>query len=430
MTLPAIKNEALIPLNAKKDQHGLKAEYFNNKEVQGKPVLTRIDKNIDFNWRRESPAPGIVNLDKWSVRWTGELIAPGTGVYEIGVNADNGVRIYVNDKLIVDAWSTASPDRLKSGFIELVNGRKYKLQIEFFENIGDAMAKLGLALRYDPKTEIKKAAEVAQKSDIAIICAGLNKSLEGESYDREKLTLPDDQVSLIKAVTAVNKNTIVVLYNATPILMNEWIDRVPAIIEAFYPGQEGSAALADILFGDINPSGKLPLTFIKSWENSPAFGTYPGAKEIANYTEGIYVGYRHFDKNEIEPLFPFGYGLSYTTFNYSNLEITPNIIKQNGIVTVKVNIQNTGKMAGDEVVQIYLRDIKSSVEREVKALKGFTRVGLKPGESNVVTFELDKSSLAFYDVNLKKWIAEPGKFKVMVGSSSRDIRLESDFELK
>ena len=203
-----------------------------------------------------------------------------------------------------------------------------------------------------------------------------------------------------------------------------------SFIEALYPGQEGGNALADILFGDVNPSGKLPMTFPEFWKDSPVYGTYRVSREISKYSEGIFVGFRHFDKNDIEPLFPFGFGLSYTTFQYSDLEISPKTIDLNEIVNVKMTVKNTGKMSGDEVVQLYVRDVESKVEREVKALKGFKRVSLKPGESNVVTFELDKSSLAFYDVKKKQWVAEPGQFQVMIGSSSRDIRLEGSFELR
>ena len=231
-------------------------------------------------------------------------------------------------------------------------------------------------------------------------------------------------------MTAANINTIVVLNNGTPITMNGWLDNTPALIEAFYPGQEGGHALADILFGDVNPSGKLPLTFLKRWEDSPAFSTYPGQKENVWYKEGIFVGYRYFDKQNIKPLFPFGYGLSYTTCQYSDLKINPTKMAMNDTITVQLTIKNTGQMAGDEVVQLYVQDVKASVERPLKELKGFKRVSLKPAEMKNVTFLLDKSALSFYDVESKKWIAESGKFNVLVGSSSRDIRLRKTFRLE
>ncbi len=227
----------------------------------------------------------------------------------------------------------------------------------------------------------------------------------------------------------VNKKSLIVLNNATPILMNTWIDRVPAIIEAFYPGQEGGHALADIIFGDMSPSGKLPITFPKRWEDSAVYGTYPGKKERAEYKEGIFVGYRHFDKYNIEPLFPFGYGLSYTTFEYSDLQISSPQISSTDTLTIKVTVKNTGSRAGDEIIQLYISDLQASVEREPKALKGFARLSLKPGEKKIAVFTIDKNHLLFYDENLQQWVAEPGEFEVLIGSSSRDIRLRGKFQL-
>jgi len=231
-------------------------------------------------------------------------------------------------------------------------------------------------------------------------------------------------------VTEVNKNCIVVLNNGTPLIMSEWIDDVPVIVEAFYPGQDGGNAVADILFGNVNPSGKLPVTFTKKWEDHSAYGTYPGKKELAEYSEGIFVGYRHFDKNKIEPLFPFGFGLSYTTFEYSDLKLSSKNMNQDDELEISLKVKNSGEMDGDEVVQLYIHDVKASVDREVKSLKGFQRVSLKSGESKTISMKIDKSDLAFYDVKDKKWVAEPGKFEVLIGASSRDIRLKKEFKLK
>ena len=428
--LPIIESSALILPNAKKGEHGLQGEYFNNRDLEGDPALTRIDKQVDFNWISNSPAPGVVQDEQFSVRWTGQLVAPGSGLYEIGVNADNGVRLFIDGKCVVDAWTDANPDELKSGYVDLKAGRKYDIKIHFYENRGWAMAILGMAPAANSNQEIKNAVKLAEQSDIVILCVGLEIQHEGEAKDRTELELPDEQIDLIKAVTAVNKNTIVVLNNATPILMNQWLDKVPAVVEALYPGQEGGNALADILFGDVCPSGKLPVTFPKRWEDSPVCRTYPGEKPVSHYTEGIYVGYRHFDKKNIAPLFPFGSGLSYTTFEYSDLEITPKSIGQNGTVTVHMNVKNTGEMSGDEVIQLYVQDLQSGIDREIKSLKGFKRVVLKPGGTKRVTFKLDRNSLAFYDVKTKQWVAEPGEFKVMIGSSSRDISLTGTFTLR
>lgn len=207
--------------------------------------------------------------------------------------------------------------------------------------------------------------------------------------------------------------------------MDEWIGPIPAVIEAWYAGLEAGNVIADILFGDVNPSGKLPITFPKKLADSPAHKsptTYPGDEKVV-YEEDIFVGYRHFDTKNIDPLFPFGYGLSYTTFTYENLQIS-----QDDKISISLDLTNSGERTGAEVVQLYVQDVESSVERPLKELKGFQKVALKPGEKQSLTFELSEQDLAFYDENKRVWRAEAGTFKILIGSSSRDIRLESEFE--
>ena len=210
--------------------------------------------------------------------------------------------------------------------------------------------------------------------------------------------------------------------------MSKWIAQVPAILDMWYGGQEGGNAIADVLFGDADPSGKLPVSFVKQWKDSPAYGHYPGQNLQVDYAEGIYVGYRYFDKHKIEPLFPFGYGLSYTKFDYSALKISPN--QTSGApVEVSLAVRNSGSRAGAEVVELYVHDGHSSVDRPVEELKGFQRVELTPGESRDVHFTLDRNALAFYSTAKKDWVTEPGQFDVLVGSSSRDIRVKGSFNL-
>lgn len=438
LEIPVVPSEMLFPPDGNPGKNGLWAEYFNNRDLTGEPVLTRLEKQINFDWGYGaarsnggpgSPDPNIVNIDKWSARWTGKLASPGKGMYNIGLKADNGVRLFLDGKLIIDSWTDQAPGKFKIAIFRFEENRIYDIKIEFYENWGSCLCILGME-KYEAGLEMENAVTLAKKSELAIVCAGLNSEMEGEAKDRDELCLPESQIDLIQKVSAVNKNTIVVLYGATPITMAEWIDKVPVVIDALYPGQEGGNALAGILFGDVSPSGKLPLTFLKRWEDSPAYGTYPGDRDVAYYNEGIFVGYRHFDKKNIEPLFPFGYGLSYTSFEYSNLKLDKPVLEQNDTLSITMTVKNTGKMDGDEVVQLYIHDEKASVEREVKSLKGFERVSLKTGESKEVSFKIDKSHLSFYDVKSKKWFAEPGIFDVLIGSSSRDIRLNQQFKLK
>jgi beta-glucosidase len=276
---------------------------------------------------------------------------------------------------------------------------------------------------------LAEAVDLARKSDVALLFVGDGPKIESEGFDRKSLALPAGQEELIQAVAKANRNTVVVLNAGAPVLMNKWLGQVPALVNAWFPGQEGGHAIADVLFGDANPSGKLPVTFLKEEKDSPAYGHYPGENSEVEYAEGIYVGYRHFDKHNIQPLFPFGFGLSYTKFAYSDLKVSPAKAGADQSVEVSLKLANTGPRAGAEVVQLYVRDVKSSLDRPVKELKAFERVELKPGEARTIAFKLDKSALSYFDPAKKAWVAEPGAFEVQVGASSRDIRLKGTFEL-
>jgi beta-glucosidase len=243
------------------------------------------------------------------------------------------------------------------------------------------------------------------------------------------LDLPAGQDELIQAVAKVNRNTVVVFNAGAPVNVSRWVSQVPSVLDAWFGGQEMGHAIADVLFGDINPSGKLPFSFINDFKESPAYGNYPGEDLHVKYAEGIYVGYRYFDKHNIAPQFPFGHGLSYTTFGYSDLKIKPGKAASGQTFEVSLKLRNQGKRAGAEVVQLYVHDGHSSVDRPVKELKGFRRVELAPGKSATVNFTLDKSSIAYYSTQKKDWIAEPGTFDVLVGTSSADIKLKGSFEL-
>ncbi len=417
------------------DDHGVWAEYFNNRDVAGKPSLTRKEKDINFDWgyggfrnpdQPGSPDPRIIRTDRWSARWTGRLIGPGDGWYDIGCKSDNGVRIYLDGRLIVDAWTDQAPGRYKITQYKFEKGKKYDLKIEFYENWGSCRCILGMD-PYVAGESSQRAVELARTSDVVIMAMGLNKDMEGEAKDRDRLTLPKAQEDLIRAVTSVNKKTVVVLYGATPIVMQKWLGQVPAVVDALYPGEEGGHALAGILFGEVNPSGKLPLSFPRRWEDSPVHATYPGPRDSVFYSEGIFVGYRGFDKNNVNPLFPFGYGLSYTSFTFGNLSLDKKKINKTDTLTVTLKVTNTGEREGDEVVQLYIHKPASGIPREVKALKGFKRVSLKAGQSKTVSLKVPSSALAYYDVKKKSWVVEPGEYEVWIGNSSENILLKEGF---
>jgi len=252
---------------------------------------------------------------------------------------------------------------------------------------------------------------------------------EGEGHDRPSMALPNNQDALIQAVAAVNKKTIVVLNNGTPVDMRPWIDQVPGLLEAWYPGQEGGNAIASILFGDVNPSGKLPTTLGARREDYPDFGNFPGVKNRVAYQEGIYVGYRHFDKENIAPLFPFGFGLSYTTFEYGPLQLSQPTLDPQGKVAVSLDVKNTGSRAGEEIVELYIHDPSPKIDKPVRELKGFAKIALAPGEKKTVSIPVTPRDLAYFDVPGKQWKADAGDYEIQVGASSRDIRQKANVHL-
>ncbi len=276
----------------------------------------------------------------------------------------------------------------------------------------------------------------ASQADLAIVFAGLDNSKGGDSefQDRTSLNLPADQIALINQTIATNPNTIVVLIAGSPLAMDDWLDKVPAVLQAWYPGMEGGRAIANVLFGDANPSGKLPLTFPKNLSDSPAHSTgnprnFPGDEEKrVFYDEGVFVGYRWFDEKNIEPLFPFGFGKSYTTFEFGDVHpAKSNLRNSEDTLSIEVGITNTGDVEGAEVVQVYAHDFQSSVKRPPRELVGFEKVHLKRGESKSVPILIKAEDLAFYDITKHDWTVEPGDYKFLIGSSSRDIHLDADF---
>ncbi|HUD13048.1 MAG TPA: glycoside hydrolase family 3 C-terminal domain-containing protein [Terracidiphilus sp.] len=277
---------------------------------------------------------------------------------------------------------------------------------------------------------LQAAADAAAKADVAVVVVGRYAKLEGEGFDVKTMDLPAGQDELIEAVEKANPHTIVVLNTGDPVTMTKWIDNTPALLDMWYGGQEGGHALASVLFGDANPSGKLPVSFPKRFEDSPAYGHYPGENLKVDYAEGIYVGYRYFDTKNVEPLFPFGFGLSYTTFEFSNLKVGRWKANGSGPVEIDLAVKNSGSRAGAEVVQLYIHEDNPMIDRPVRELKRFQRVELKPGESKTLQFTLDRAALSYWSAEKRDWVADPGTFEIQVGSSSRDIRLRATLGLK
>lgn len=411
-----------------KDQkaNGLKAEYYTNKNLEGEPAKVIVDGQVNFMWNDKGPFEDFPK-DNFSVRWTGYFKAEKTGTFTFDVGSDDGVRLYIDDKLVINDW-TDHAYFTNSFTKDLKAGRLYKIKLEYYENGGGAIVKLGWR---KPNTDIiADAIKAAKNSDVTIIFAGTNANYESEGFDRKDLILPNKQDEFIKKITEVNKNVIVVLTTGSPVLMDKWINKVDGLLEAWFAGEQAGNAIAEVLLGETNPSGKLPVTFPKRWEDCSAFNTYKKEDGTTRYKDGIYVGYRHFEKNNIKPLFPFGFGLSYTTFNYNDIKLSSKEITRNDKLTVTFKLKNSGNMVGSEVVQLYIRDLQSSVDRPVKELKAFKKIGLKAGDEKPAQFTIDKNALSFFDPKTKEWVAENGEFEILIGSSSQDIKLKETFTLK
>ena len=407
---------------------GLKGEYFNNESLEGTPALVRVDPRVDFQWGDASYA-ATGPTDHFSVRWTGNFIPKKSGDYSFYTNSDDGVRLYLDEQAVINDWQRHA-ETVNSYAAHLEAGQAYKIRLEYFEAVGGAT--IGFAVSPTEQWIGSATKALAKNADAVILCVGFDPNTESEGSDRT-FRLPAGQEALIHQISEVNKNTIVVLTAGGNVDMNDWIDRVASLLHAWYPGQEGGTALAQILFGEYSPSGKLPASFERRWEDNPTYlSYYPQKKEEkrVGYSEGVFVGYRHFDRATVKPRFAFGHGLSYTTFAYKNLSISPPSGDLSGPITVSFDVTNTGKREGAEVAELYIGDGHASVPRPVKELKGFARVNLKVGETRPVSIRLDRRAFAFYDIKSNNWRAEAGEFSLLVGSASDDIRLQGTFKLE
>jgi len=400
---------------------GLTGEYYANPDLAGEPACRRLDAIIDFCWPDTSPLTGRWG-DPFSVRWTGILIPPTSGLYRLGVQGHSGYRLYLDGELFAESDFVHHP-LLKGGEIELEAGRLYSICLEYVSRGLDPQVQLLWAPPEADRTA--QALEVAGKAEVIVAVMGLSPRLEGEempiqvegfaSGDRTDITLPRPQEELLKKLHNLGKPLVLVLLNGGALAVNWAADHIPAIIEAWYPGQAGGQALADLLFGDYNPAGRLPVTFYKSVDDLPPFDDYNMAGRTYRYFQG-------------EPLFPFGHGLSYTTFEFRDLQIQPAQVTIGGQVAVSARVTNTGLRAGDEVVQLYVRYPDAAVPRPIQELKGFTRLHLAPGEGKVVTFTLHTHQLGCYD-EMMHYAVHPGVVEVLVGRSSQELPLVGRFEI-
>jgi beta-glucosidase len=411
-------------INIKDDVHPMaapfKGEYFSGLDLKGEPVMVKDNPEVNFNWGYSAPHPSLHrenDRNLFSVRWTGTLSPPEDGDYTFEAVHNDGFRVFIGDKPVIDDWNQG-PTRRQEGTVALKKGQAYDIRVEYFFDGGISEVTLGWKVPgFDP---IAEAVALAKQSDVAIVFAGLSERFESESYDRPRMDLPN-QAKLIQAVAKANPNTVVVLQMGGLVLMEDWDGIVPAVMAAWYGGQECGNAIAHALFGDVNPGGKLPFSFIRSKEDTPAFEGYMDPGKKSYYKEGIFVGYRYLDREKKAPRYPFGHGLSYTSFGYDNLKIEGN--GDNGF-TITFNVKNTGDVTGTEVAQLYIHDPECSVPRPLKELKRFKKIALESGEKGTVTMELLREDLAYFSEDTNGWVTEAGEYEVWIGSSSTDIRLK------
>ena len=421
-----IMDQTRFTVDAGGKQPGIRGEYFNSTDFSGPPVA-RIDWRVNFGWTGESLQDRVIR--GLSIRWTGYYTAAKTGTYYWLINAagEDAARLYLDGKLVHEyppsggrgpAWRA----------LPMEVGRTYAVKFEFVLGAVWERQQVGLGAIAASDLITPEAKKIAAAADAAVVCVGFNQGTESEGADRLfELGLGQDE--LVQVVAAANPKTIVVLTAGGSADVTQWIDRVPAFLIGWFPGQEGGRALPRVLFGEVNPSGRLPMTFERRWEDNPVHDTHyanaPGNTVI--YKEGVFMGYRGYEHNGVKPLFPFGHGLGYTTFAFKNLGITPAVPKPGQTVTVSFDVTNTGAREGAAVPQLYLGNPTASVPRPLKELKGFARVVLAPGASQHAALTLDPRAMSFFDVKSHAWKQEPGKFTVFVGHSSAEIDLTGEY---
>jgi beta-glucosidase len=414
---PAIDSSYFTPATG--SGNGLRAEYFDNTTLSGTPVVTRTDPNVSYTWNG-SPAPGVPSTN-FSVRWTGTINPPVSGTYTFGLTSDDGSRLFVNGKQVIDNWRNQAA-KTETAKVDLTAGTPATIEVDYYQAAGDATVNLGWTRPGEDL--ISQAANLAKQSDVAIVYAN---DFESEGSDLANIDLPDEQNKLIDAVAAANPDTVVVLNTGSAVTM-PWVDKVKGIVEAWYPGQQSGAAIAALLFGDVNPSGKLPVTFPQSIDQVPANtpAQWPGQNGSVQYSEGLGVGYRWYDAHQVTPLFPFGYGLSYTDFAFSNLHLASPTLSEHGRVEATADVTNTGDRAGAEVAQLYLTDPTSTGEPP-NQLEGFQKVFLRPGQTKQVHFSITSREASYWDTRAHGWELAAGTYTVHVGDSSRSLPLSDTF---
>ena len=425
------QNSPFYIYDGNKKVKGIKAEFYSGKELSGEKLLEKIYPKLILE-NEQLWADKAISKTNFSVRFTSYFTPQESSYFSLAGQGDDGYRILLDDIEVISVWRDQGPTIAKKE-IFMNAGQEYKVVTEYYQAGGGALIYQGIqkAVLNSPPSTFKSAAiTVAKKADLVVLAVGFNPQTEGESYDRS-FELPYQQSQFIKDITAEHENVIVVLNAGGNVDMKPWVDDINALIMAWYPGQEGNQAIAEIIFGKTNPSGKLPASFEVNIEDNPSYQHYfdKDNDKVVFYGEGLFMGYRYWDTAKIKPRYAFGYGLSYTQFSFDKLTTNQQQYTANETVNINVTVKNTGQLAGAEVIQVYVHDKKSRLVRPEKELKGFAKVWLKKGEQKTVTLSLDKSAFSYYDDVSHQWLLEPGQFTLLVGNASDNILLRKSISI-
>ena len=392
----------------------------------GKEYISRIDDKTSFEWWGK-PFNNNKISNSYYAEWSGYVMAHKKDRMRFFVDAQGGYKLSLNGKVVIDAIKSVSFD-CRNACIEVSPNEKITVKLEY-ANHNCHPSEIRMGYMYDSDMRFDEAEKIAREADVIVFCAGLDGTLELEGRDRP-FSLPYGQDILINKLCNINPNVVVVAQCGGGFDMSQWIDKTAAVVHAIYAGQEGGKAIADILSGKVNPSGKLPFTIEKRWEDSPAYGNYDETRDKKKiyYDEGIFMGYRGYDHNNTKPLFAFGHGLSYATFQYSDCKVSVKN-KKNADVGISMTIKNTGSVKGAETVQIYVHDVKSKLPRPLKELKGFEKIMLNPQESKQIEIDLKKNAFEYYDDSKHNWVLEHGKFEIWIGTASDNIKYKQTINL-
>lgn len=427
-TLPETVTSSIFYTGKGESSRGLRAEFFNNPRLKGEPVETKIDSivNIANGYHIATENRGLP-YDHCSMRWSGVIRPEKTANYRFIVRGFDGFRLKVDEREVINEWRDQGIT-LREVVLPLEEGKEYPVVLEYFANVHPVDISFGWR---EDKLLFEEAAQMAAKADVAIVSIGFNESLERESNDRP-FELPEYQDNLVETVINANPNTIVMVNAGGNTDMTKWQEKVPGLIYLWYPGQEGGTAAAEIIFGKTNPSGKLPVTFEKKWEDNPAYRFYydDDNDKRVSYGEGLLVGYRHYDTNNVKPNFAFGFGKSYTTFEFSNLKVRNNSKKGKPECKVTFDVKNTGVIDGKEVGQVYIRPINAKVFRPYKELKGYDKKFIKAGESKKYEIVLDQEAFSYYAPEIHDFKYDAGEYEILVGNSSDNITLRKSIRIK